>query len=101
MAVTHLHFPRPQPTSVGHGLCRAVATLHEAVLNQELTSMQIASHRLRDYALRHGLGPVAWHARAIATLCTEAPNDLRRLAELIEGLDFSIERAIEGPGCKQ
>ena len=79
--------PRPLPMT----LERAVGTLREAILNQELTSMLIAARRL--YALAHAqrLGPLAWHAAAFAALCSEQPGDTTRMSELMAGIELMLE----------
>lgn len=76
-------------------LCRLAATLHEAILNQELTSMQIAARRLCRFAREHHVGPVAWHAAAIEVMCAETPHEIARLVQLLDGLELAIEKAIE------
>lgn len=75
-------------------LCRRAAMLHEAVLNQELTSMQIAARRLCSFARVHRLGPVAWHAAAIESICAESPTALARFTQLLDGLELAIEKTL-------
>ena len=80
---------RPAPFATT--LERAAATLHEAILNQELTSMLIAAQRLYNLARAHRHGPMAWHAAAIAALCSEQPDDTARLSQLMAGIESTLE----------
>lgn len=82
----------PQPP-LGE-LCRRAAALHEAVLNQELTAMQLAAQRLCAFARTYRLGPIAWHAAAICSLCGENPDALDRLVQLLDGLELAVETTI-------
>lgn len=66
---------------------RAIGTLHEAILNQELTSMLIAAQRLYKLARAERNGPMAWHAAALAALCSECPDDTTRMSELLAGIE--------------
>jgi len=78
--------PAPLPTM----LERAAGTLHEAILNQELTSMQISAQRLANLARAHRCGSIAGHAAAFAALCRDRPHDTTRMSELEAEIELAM-----------
>lgn len=85
---------QPPPVSLADRLELATATLREAIHNQELTSLLIGAQRLYNLARAHRFGPLAWHAAALAAMCVERPNDTRRMAELMAGLELALGAAL-------
>jgi hypothetical protein len=81
------------PAPLAEQLELATAIMREAIRNQELTGLLIGAQRLFNLARAHRFGPLAWHAAAVAAMCSERPEDTKRMAELMAGLELALGAA--------
>lgn len=83
----------PMTLPLAQQLELATGSFREAIRNQELTALLIAAQRLCALARANRFGPLAWHAAAVAAMCSERPDDTERLAELAAGLELALGAA--------